>query len=617
MAKKSGMSVSKIAVWILLGLLILGLGVGFGFDSGLSGANARVARVGDKDVDVNTYARALQNAMNAEAQRRGSGFTMQDARNVGLDQRVLSQLITERALDHEAAEMGVSIGDENLRQQIVAIPAFQGVDGQFDREGYSFALDRAGLSEAQFEDQLRDETARTILQGALLSGVVMPETYAKTLVDYVGETRNFTWARLGQNDLEGDLPDATEADLRAYYDENQDEFTLPETKRITYAVLLPEQLLATIDISEDALREAYDDRLEEFNQPERRLVERLVFLDDASASEAAAQLDADGTTFEALVEGRGLTLEDVDLGDMGRMELGQAGEAIFGADVGDVVGPLPSSLGPALFRINGILPAQSVSFEDAAPDLRTGLAADRARRLIETQAEDFEDILAGGASIEELAAETEMELGQIDWFPANGEGFAAYDEFRDAAAAVSEGDFPSILPLSDGGIFAIRLDEVLPPRPNPFDDARADVEANWEAARSERLLLAKAETLLPGLREGKTFAALELDSTEEEELDRSAFVAGTPPAFMSQVFEMTPGEVRAIESFGTVLLVRLDAINPASENTEAQTLQAQLATQVNQGLARNLFQIFAQDTLLRAGQDVDPRTIAAVQANFP
>ncbi len=54
---------------------------------------------------------------------------------------VLNRLISTRALDNEAAELGISIGDENLSEQIVQIPAFTGLDGKFDRDGYRFVED--------------------------------------------------------------------------------------------------------------------------------------------------------------------------------------------------------------------------------------------------------------------------------------------------------------------------------------------------------------------------------------------------------------------------------------------------------------------------------------------
>ncbi len=610
-----GSSISKTAVWILMGLLILGLG-GFGATN-LSGTIRTIGTVGEMPVSVDRYATQLQQEIRAYEAQTGSPVTFAEAQRLGIDRAVLQRLVRIRALDHEAAELGLSIGDASLRDRILDIPAFQGVDGSFDREGYRFALEQAGVSEAQFETQLREEAARTLLQGAIVSGVKMPGTYADTIVDFVGEARSMTLATLGEEALEQPVPTPTDAQVQAYYDANIDAFTLPETKVLTYAMLSPDMLVDEVEVDETALREAYDARADTFNQPERRLVERLVYLDQAAADRAAAALEVEGTTFEQLVEERGLELGDIDLGDVSRLELDAAGEAVFAAEVGDVVGPLPSALGPALFRVNGILPAQSVPFEEAREALRPELATDRAQRLIEAQVQTLDDLLAGGATLEELAAESDMTLGTLDWTVDTTEGIAAYDEFRDAADAVTVTDFPQIMQLDDGSIFAIRLNEVLPPRPEPLDRARAAVVAAWQAEETRKLARAQAEALVPQLREGADFAVLGLEPRTEAGVTRGGFVEGTPPDFLDQVFEMSPGEVRAIDSDGAVILVRLDAVAPASDNPQAQALARQLGTQVDQALAQSLFDIYAADVTRRAGPQIDQRSVNAVHVNFP
>ncbi|MEP3786090.1 peptidyl-prolyl cis-trans isomerase [Ascidiaceihabitans sp.] len=612
---KGGNSISKTAVWILMGLLILGLG-GFGATN-LTGTVNTLGTVGDKTIDLNTYARDLGREIQNIQRRSGEPLPFTRVREIGLDQAVLSRLVTQRALDNETSNIGLSIGDENLRDQILQIPTFQGVDGSFDREGYTFALRNSGLSESEFETTLREETARTILQGAVSSGVVMPQSYADSIVSYVAEQRDFTWARLTANDLDGPLLTATSDDLRSYYDENTQDFMRPDIKRLTFVHLSPDSLLPTIEIPEDQLRAEYETRIDEYNTPERRLVERLVFLDQEAADQAAAALEVNGTTFEALVDGRGLELADIDLGDVQRLELGDAGEAVFTAEAGDVVGPFATDLGPALFRVNGVLPAQSTSFEDAQLELRDALGSDRARRIIASEAENLDDLLAGGTTLEEIAAESDMELGTLDWFDGSGDGIAAYVDFAEAARAVTVDDFPAIESLDDGGVFAIRLEEEIPAQPAPFDEVRPQVQANWENAQTENRLREQAEALVPQLAAGTDFAGLGLDATQEVDQTRSSFVGGTPPSFMSEVFEMATGDLRVIDSFGTVLLVRLDAVSAASDDPETQELQAQLTAQINQSLAQDVFDVFAQDTLLRAGQHIDQRALQAVHVNFP
>jgi peptidyl-prolyl cis-trans isomerase D len=247
------------------------------------------------------------------------------------------------------------------------------------------------------------------------SAVAAPDTYVTTLLGYLQEQRDVTWARVTPENLTDPLPEPTEDELQAYYEANEAAFTLGETKVITYAQLTPDMLVGTVEIDAGALEAAYQERIDDFVQPERRLVERLVFPTEAEAAQAKAAIDAGETTFDALVEERGLTLEDIDMGEATVESLEGAGAAIFALTEPGVAGPLPSALGPALFRMNAILSAQEIPLEEAEEILRGELAADRARRVIDESVSQIDDLLAGGATLEDLAAETEMELGQIDW----------------------------------------------------------------------------------------------------------------------------------------------------------------------------------------------------------
>jgi peptidyl-prolyl cis-trans isomerase D len=614
MAKK-GFSFSKTAVWVLMGLLILGLG-GFGAIN-LSGNLRSIGTVGDKSISVDQYARQLQQEIRAIEAQTGESLSFARAQEMGLDRAVLQRIVRNRALDHEADEMGLSIGDATLRDEIVAISAFQGIDGNFDREGYRFALQQSGMSEAEFERSIREEAARGLLQRAVLGGVSMPDTYARTLVDYVAEQRSFTWARLSESDLDTPVAAPTADELQAYYDANTDDFMLPASKSITYAWLRPEDLLDEVEVPEEELRAEYDARSDEYDQPERRLVERLVFANEEAATQAAAALEVDGTTFEALVEERGLALADVDMGDVAKPDLDAAGDAVFGAQSGDIVGPHPTSLGPALFRVNAVLPAQNVPFEEAREVLEETLAISRATRAVEARAQEIDDRLAGGATLEDLAEETKMNLGTIDWTQESSEGIAAYGAFREAAASLSADAFPQIDQLEDGGVFAMRLDETKPERPEPFEQARDAVETAWRNAQIVEALTAKAESLTDTLADADGFEAAGLTPQLGEGLTRSSYVDGTPDDFMDQVFDLDEGGVAVLPAGDSVVVLRLDAVTPAGEDDQTQALMTRLSQQLDQALAQGLFDIYSNAVMRDADPQIDQRAVSAVHVNFP
>lgn len=604
---------SKTFVWILMGMLIVGL-AGFGAVNFTSSASS-VATAGDEEVRISDYVRELRREQQSLQSQTGQPVTMAQLSAFGLDRAVLGRLISIAALDHEAKGLGLSIGDDNLIGELAAIDAFQGVDGKFDREAYRFALNNAGLSEQEFEADLRREAARTLIQDAVLAGAEMPATLTDTLTGYIGERRSFSYVQLNAADIVMTADVASDETLQAYYNDNQDQFMLPETKVITYAALRPDMLLDEIEIPAESLEQLFNDRADQYQQPERRLVERLVFANDDSAARAKAQLETGGATFESLVETRGLSLQDIDMGDVAMGDLGTAGEDIFAAEVGDVVGPLPSDLGPALYRVNGRLEAQITPFEQVEPELREELASDRARRLVEAQSEDIDDLLAGGATLEELATEKGLELAQIHWTGEDSDGIAAYQDFRTAASAVTQDDFPEVGFLDDGSLFALRLDEVLAARPEPFADARAKVLEAWQADRLAAALRDQGAAVLAAAESGGSFDE-DAAVTTESGLTRTAYLETVPAGLLPAVFEMEPGEFRQVQDENSVVVVRLNGTLPPAESDEMALLTQALQAQLDQALGQALFQAYMQDVQTRAEPRVDQQALNAAQANF-
>ncbi len=598
-----------------MGMLILGLG-GFGVTN-LGGTLRSIGSVEDKDIDINAYARALQNEINAIQTQTGQTLSFAQAQAYGVDRSLLARLVTSRALDAEAARLGLSLGDEMLSRQLVDISAFQGLDGSFDRDAYRFALDNAGLSESQFEADIREETARTLLQGAIMGGIAESDVYADAILSYLAERRSFEWVSLTASDLDTPIGAVTDTQLQTYYDENIAAYMRPATREISYIWLSPDMLIDSVDVDEDSLKELFASRISEFEQPERRLIERLAFLDSVEADAARARLSNGEISFDALVQERGLSLSDVDMGDVAASELGQAAQMVFEANPGAVVGPAPSDLGPAIFRVNGILPAKSVSFEEARPALREELAATRARREIDAQINDVDDLLAAGATLEEIADETEMQLASVVWHAGVSDGIAGYDAFRATASAVTPEDFPEIEQLSDGGIFAIRLEGDTAASPSPLEDIKDTVTADWARVETVKALQVKASALVGRLQETADFVSLGLTPQQESELIRSSFVADAPQALIQTVFAMDTAEVQAVEGNTNVIIVKLtEILAPDYSNPEIETTRDAVKQQYVAGVAQDVFDAYTR--ALQSSMDIqlNQQAINAVHANF-
>lgn len=614
--KRPKSKAQEAAVWVLMGMLILGLG-GFGVTN-FSGGKSKVAKVGAIEISTDDYARALQNQVGALSQQFGQQLTMQQALSLGVDKQVLQSVISRAALDNEAQRIGLSVGDDVVAAEIMKMDAFKGASGSFDRETYKFALGRNRWTETEFETNMRRDISRELFQNTISGGFAAPKAMTDTLYAWAGERRGFSMLRLTEADLTTPLAEPTEAELKAHYDAHVDRFTKPEAKRITYAALLPEAIAKDQPVDEAALKKMYQDRIAEFVVPERRLVERLVFPDQASAEAAKAKLDG-GETFEALVEERGLTLDAIDLGDVSKGDLGKAGDAVFAAAEGTVVGPAESDLGPALFRVNSILAAEETSFEDARATLSGEMQTDAARRAIGDRVEEIDDILAGGATLEDLAKEQGMTLATVDYVPGKpGDStIEGYPAFREAAEKVQDGDFPEAIMLDDGGVVALRLDEIVPSAPIPFDQAKEQVAEDWRKEALAKALAARGAEIKAAIEGGKPIGSFGIvDVTPET--SRNGTIKGAPDTLLTEVFKMAEGSVQVIEAPEFVAVVTLDKVLPApTEGDDAKATLDSLSAQATQAISQDAFAAFTAALTANAGITLDQAAINAVHTSLP
>ncbi len=606
----------EAAVWVMMGMLILGLG-GFGVTS-FTGGVTKIGSVGDTDITTDDYAVALQSQINALSQQFGKQLSLQEAQAFGIDQQVLQTVITRSALDNETAQVGISVGDAVVATELMGMDSFKGASGTFDREAYRFTLDRNNLTETEFETNLRRDISRELLQGAVGGGFAAPQALTDTIYSWAGERRGFSMLRLAEGDLTVPVAEPTEAELQAHYDAHLDRFTKPEAKRITYASLLPEAIAKDQPVDDAMLRDLYQDRIAEFVMPERRIVERLIYPDQATADAAKAELDG-GKAFDALVADRGLTLDDIDQGDVSKEELGAVGDPVFTAAEGDVVGPLATDLGPALFRVVSVLAAEETSFDDARETLAIEFQVDAARRLIADKVEEIDDLLAGGATLEDLAKDAGLQLATLDFVPGQqGEAvIEGYPAFQAAAAAVQAEDFSEAIVLEDGGVVALRLDEIVPAAPIPLDEAKDRVAEDWRKDAVTKALSARAAEVKTAVEGGASLGSFGIvDVTPET--SRNGLVESAPETLLTDVFKLAEGAVQVIEAPDFIAVVQLDRILPATtEGEEATATRDAIAAQVRQAIASDAFAAFTDALTTEAGITLDQAAINAVHASMP
>ncbi|MDE2915262.1 MAG: SurA N-terminal domain-containing protein [Paracoccaceae bacterium] len=613
---------NKTLVYILIGLLIVGL-AGFGI-GGLGGGTIRtVATVGDAPVSVNTYATALNQRLQQIARQVGRSVSVAEAESLGVFRDVLQEALADAAIDNEAGRMGISVGDRTVRDELMAIPAFQGIDGNFDQTAYEFAVERSGLTPSEFEEQLRQGTSRILVRGAIAGGLQTSGALIDAILDYEFERRDFEWVKLGIADLNPRIEEPTDAELSMHHADNPDAYMSPLTRTLAYAWLTPDMLMGEASVGEDELRDAYDAQAERFNQPERRDVERIVFGTTAEAAEARARIDSGETSFDDLVRERGLQPADITLGMVAMPELEpEAGKAVFSLDEPGLAGPAGSALGPALFRVNAIRRAATTVFEDAREDLHAELARERAVNLVSERVSGIDDLLAAGASVEDVVSETDMDGGILvlaeDESPV--EGVAAYAEVRAAAWSLSVDDFPEILDLDDGGIFILRLDSVRDPEPLSLTTVKDQVARDWKRETALGRLADIAESLRPRFAAGGEFTGqasdfgFDVELTTETDTVRNDFRPGVPTGLVRAVFDLALGEVAVVENDDGVSLARLTEIK--GPGSDVSDIRAQLLEFSDRSRGLDLLALFTTAVEESEGVSLNQAAINSVNTQL-
>lgn len=612
---------SSVLIWALMGLLVIGLA---GFGIGTAGLGSRnVASVGGEDVTAEEYARAVEQELRAISAQIGRNLTMAEARQFGVDRMVLARLVNDAALDAEAERLGLRASDAMVRDQIEATPAFRGAAGGFDPETYRFALQRAGLAPAGFEAQLRNEATRALVATAVQSATALPDTAALSVLGYLGERRGFDWLRLDATALERPMAPPADSVVADYYAKNPERYTRPETRRITYARLSPETLAEGIEVPEAELRAAYDAAPERFGTPERRIVDRIGFGTMEEAAAARARLDAGEVDFDALAAERGLSAEEIDQGALAATDLApEPREAVFGAEGPGIIGSVATPLGPSLYRVNAITAAQVTPFEEARTELARERALEEARSRIAAETGPIEDLLAGGATLEEIAAETEMELGTIE-LNAESEGDLAVDPaFRRLADEAREGEASDPATLADGSLVSLRVDAVEPPALIPLEGIRDRVAADWTAAETQRRLVEQAEALRAEVAAGETLSAVasrrDLAVRGAGPLTRGETLPGLPPEIVADVFAAEAGGVVVRPDGDGVIVAQVSQVEPfdaeAAEN--AQAVEA-VRTELRDQAAEDVLALYTAALRDAAGVSLDTGLVESTLAQFP
>ena len=600
----------SILIKLLFGLLILSFGA-WGIGDMIRGrvSVVKVATVGGVEITPDQLNREFQRELERLRPLFGGRLDREQARAMGLVDGVLQEMIQRTLFDFAAKDLGVLVGDDLVSAEIKGNPAFRDNFGRFDRFVFDQTLRSNGLSENDFVDMVRGDIGRGQLLQGLQEGGTVPAAMLDPLYRHRAE-RRIAETLFVANDKMTNIEEPGEDELIAFHEKNADRFTAPEYRALSILTLLADDLAREIAVPDERLAEAYEERRDEFSRPERRRVRQMVLPDESAAQDALGKL-TDGRPFaEVAKDAAGMDPEAVELGMLGRNQLGQLFpelvETVFSLSPNVAGGPVQSPLGWHVVKVTEVEPADVRTLDEVEGELRQAIAKELAIDDLFDLSNKLEDRLGGGATLEEAASSLNLTLTRIQTIDATGRdpqgkavnSLPSNPKVLDVAFETAENQESPLTEMGNDGYFIVRVDRITAPALRPLAEVRGEVARAWKDERRAEAARQAAEGVLERLKGGADIAALAgelgLAARTTVPIDRTGDGADgeLPRALITALFGLRPGESTLAEGVRGTYVARLKEVRPASPSADKDGLDA-MRRQLARAMRSDLLQQYS------------------------
>ena len=207
-----------------------------------------------------------------QAYRNQFGGNMDESllKQLGIDRRIVQQMIEEEAALAEAQRLGIKASDEEVRERIIALPYFQ-ENGQFVGETrYRQMLQFANppLRPEEFEDQIRRSIAVEKLQGALTDWITVTDREVDSEFKRRNEKVKLAVLNFPSEKFR-EAVSATDAEVAAEFESRKNDYRLPEKRKVKYGVVDTQAIKERMTVSADDVKRNYDDNQQQYRTPEQ------------------------------------------------------------------------------------------------------------------------------------------------------------------------------------------------------------------------------------------------------------------------------------------------------------------------------------------------------------
>ncbi len=591
---------NSLVLKIIFGIIIVSF-ILTGVSGYLIGGSANyAAKVNDQEISRGQFENAFAGERNRMQQQLGDQFS-ELAANEGymknLRQQTLNRLIDEALLDQYAREIGLSISDDQVKKAIFSTPAFQN-DGKFDNTRYNAIVNQMGMTPDQYAQALRNQLTTQQLINAVVGTDFMLKGEADELATLVSQQRIVREATFDVNALAA-KQQASDEEVKSYYEQNKNNFTAPEQFRVSYIKL---DAAAMQENATDAeIQSYYDQHQDQFTQPQRN---RFSIIQTKTEAEAKAALDElnKGTDFATVAKEKSTDIISAkNGGDMGWLEEGTTPDELKNAGLkekGQLSGVIKSSVGFLVVRLDDITPATTKPLADVRDDIAAKVKQEKAldgfyalQQKVSDAASNDNESLVGA---EQAAGAKAVTTG---WF--GHDNLPEELNFKPVADAIFNGGLvgengtpgsnSDIITVDGDRAFVLRVSEHKPEAIKPLEEVKDQITALVKHNKAVQQAKLDAEKLLAELKAGKGDEALKaagLSFGETKTLSRTGQDPISQAAFgLSLPAKDKPSFGIANDMQGNVVVLALDEVKAGTMPEAQKKAMVQGITQNNAQIA--------------------------------
>ena len=180
-----------------------------------------------------------------------------------LQNLALQQLILDRVLLQTANDMGFTISNNEIQQEILRIPAFQ-EKGQFSPQRFQQLLSNNGITPDQFLMSIKGSLLAGQLSLGLRSSSFVTSREVSQVYSMLHQQRNFGYFILPSTSFITAVQ-PTEEQIKIYYQQHTDQFRTPDQVKAAYILLSPDSIKAQVKVTPDEIQQYYQDNASEFS----------------------------------------------------------------------------------------------------------------------------------------------------------------------------------------------------------------------------------------------------------------------------------------------------------------------------------------------------------------